>query len=144
MTHNLLSKSALIKFEFILDGPPVSQQARRRDRLRAWKVMVRQEAEKYWLSEQKATTGFVMLQVTYFYDAIAIDVDNIVKPIQDAIIGLAYVDDDQITDVLVRKRNLSSNFRIENMTPALAEGFSRGNEFLHIVVTDAPDQEVLI
>jgi crossover junction endodeoxyribonuclease RusA len=134
----------LIKFEFILDGPPVSQQARRRDRLRAWKVTVRQEAEKYWLSEQKATTGFVMLQVTYFYDAIAIDVDNIVKPIQDAIIGLAYVDDDQITDVLVRKRNLSSNFRIENMTSTLAEGFSRGNEFLHIVVTDAPDQEVLI
>ncbi len=134
----------MIKFEFILDGPPVSQQARRRDRLRAWKVTVRQEAEKYWLSEQKATTGFVMLQVTYFYDAIAIDVDNIVKPIQDAIIGLAYVDDDQITDVLVRKRNLSSNFRIENMTPTLAEGFSRGNEFLHIVVTDAPDQEVLI
>jgi len=134
----------LIKFEFILDGPPVSQQARRRDRLRAWKVTVRQEAEKYWLSEQKATTDFVMLQVTYFYDAIAIDVDNIVKPIQDAIIGLAYVDDDQITDVLVRKRNLSSNFRIENMTSTLAEGFSRGNEFLHIVVTDAPDQEVLI
>ena len=134
----------MIKFEFILDGPPVSQQARRRDRLRAWKVTVRQEAEKYWLSEQKATTGFVMLQVTYFYDAIAIDVDNIVKPIQDAIIGLAYVDDDQITDVLVRKRNLSSNFRIENMTPTLAEGFSCGNEFLHIVVTDAPDQEVLI
>lgn len=134
----------MIKFEFILDGPPVSQQARRRDRLRAWKVTVRQEAEKYWLSEQKATTGFVMLQVTYFYDAIAIDVDNIVKPIQDAIIGLAYVDDDQITDVLVRKRNLLSNFRIENMTSTLAEGFSRGNEFLHIVVTDAPDQEVLI
>ena len=134
----------MIKFEFILDGPPVSQQARRRDRLRAWKVTVRQEAEKYWLSEQKATTGFVMLQVTYFYDAIAIDADNIVKPIQDAIIGLAYVDDDQITDVLVRKRNLSSNFRIENMTSTLAEGFSRGNEFLHIVVTDAPDQEVLI
>jgi hypothetical protein len=25
----------------------------------------------------------------------------------------------------------------------LAEGFARGNEFLHIVVTDAPDQEVI-
>ncbi|WP_253274351.1 hypothetical protein [Myxosarcina sp. GI1] len=31
-----------------------------------------------------------MLQVTYFYDSVAMDVDNIVKPIQDAIIGLAY------------------------------------------------------
>jgi crossover junction endodeoxyribonuclease RusA len=106
-------------------------------------MTVRQEAEKYWSSEQKTATGLVMLQITYFYDSVKIDVDNIVKPIQDAIIGLAYVDDDQITDVLVRKRNLSGNFRVENMTSTLAEGFARGKEFLHIVVIDDPDQEVL-
>jgi Holliday junction resolvase RusA-like endonuclease len=105
---------------------------------------VRQEAETYWSSEQKTATGSVMLQITYFYDSVAMDVDNIVKPIQDAIIGLAYVDDDQVTDVLVRKRNLSGNFKVEDMTSILAEGFARGNEFLHIVVIDAPDQEVLI
>ncbi|MGF2037001.1 hypothetical protein [Nostoc sp. ChiVER01] len=66
------------------------------------------------------------------------------KPIQDAIKGLAYVDDNQVSDLLVRKRNLSSNFRIENMTSTLAGGFSRGNEFLYIVVIDAPNQEVII
>ncbi|MDM9383928.1 RusA family crossover junction endodeoxyribonuclease [Chlorogloeopsis sp. ULAP01] len=131
-------------FEFIVDGPPVSQQTRRREKLRLWKTLVRQEAQKYWSPEQKIATGLIMLQVTYFYDSVAMDVDNIVKPIQDAIIGLAYVDDDQITDAVVRKRNLSGNFRIENITPILAEGFARGNEFLHIVVTDAPDQEELI
>lgn len=134
----------MTRFEFIVDGPPVSQQARRRERLRAWKVAVRHEAEKYWSPEQKAATGLIMLQVTYFYDSVEIDVDNIIKPIQDAIIGLAYIDDAQITDVLVRKRNLSGNFKVENMTSTLAEGFSRGNEFLHVVVIDASDQEVLI
>jgi len=122
----------------------VSQQARRRERLRAWKALVRQEAERYWSSGQKAATGLVMLQITYFYDSVEVDVDNIVKPIQDAIIGLAYIDDAQVTDVLVRKRNLSGNFRVENMTSTLAEGFSRGNEFLHVVVIEAPDQEVLV
>ncbi len=127
-----------------MDGPPVSQQTRRSESLRAWKATVRQEAEKYWSSDQQPATGLVMLKVTYFYDSLAMDVDNIVKPIQDAIIGLAYVDDDQITDVLVRKRDLSGNFRVENITPILAEGFARGNEFLHIVVTDAPDQEVIV
>ncbi|WP_223342107.1 MULTISPECIES: RusA family crossover junction endodeoxyribonuclease [unclassified Synechocystis] len=127
-----------------MNGPPVSQQARRRERLRAWKIMVREEAEKYWPPEQKAAIGPIMLKITYFYDSVAIDVDNIVKPIQDAIIGLAYIDDDQVTDVLVSKRNLLGNFRVENMTPTLAEGFSRGNEFLHIVVSEAPDQEVVI
>jgi Holliday junction resolvase RusA-like endonuclease len=134
----------LERFEFIVDGPPVSQQTRRRERLRTWKIVVREEAEKYWPPGQKATIGPIMLKITYFYDSVPIDVDNIVKPIQDAIIGLAYIDDDQVTDVLVSKRNLSGSFRVENMTPTLAEGFSRGNEFLHIVVSDAPDQEVVI
>jgi Holliday junction resolvase RusA-like endonuclease len=130
-------------FEFIVNGPPVSQQTRRREKLRAWQATVRQEAEKYWDDEQQPATGLVMLKVTYFYNSYAMDVDNIVKPIQDAIIGLAYIDDEQITDVIVRKRDLSGNFRIENITPRLAEGLARGNEFLHIVVTDAPDQEVI-
>ena len=109
-----------------MDGPPVSQQTRRRDRLRAWQAKVRQEAEKYWSADQLQATGLVMLKVTYFYDFVSMDVDNIVKPIQDALIGLAYVDDKQITDVLVRKRDLSGNFRVENITPILAEGFARG------------------
>ena len=136
----------MTRFEFIVDGPPVSQQARKRGKgnpIQDWKKTVLQEAEKYWSSEQKTATGLVMLQITYFYDSVQIDVDNIVKPIQDAIKGLAYVDDKQVSDLLVRKRNLSGNFRIENMTSTLAEGFARGNEFLHIVVIDAPDQEVL-
>ncbi|WP_375478665.1 RusA family crossover junction endodeoxyribonuclease [uncultured Nostoc sp.] len=136
----------MTRFEFIVDGPPVSQQACKRgkgNRLQDWKKTVRQEAEKYWSSEQKTATGLVMLQITYFYDSVQIDVDNIVKPIQDAIKGLAYVDDNQVSDLVVRKRNLSGNFRIENMTSTLAEGFARGNEFLHIVVIDAPNQEVL-
>jgi Holliday junction resolvase RusA-like endonuclease len=133
----------LTRFEFIVNGPPVSQQARRRERLKAWKTTVRQEAEKNWSSEQKIAIGYVKLQITYFYDSLVIDVDNIAKPIQDAIIGLVYVDDNQVTDILVRKRNLSVNFKIENMTSTLAEGFARDNEFLHIVVSDAPDQEEL-
>jgi Holliday junction resolvase RusA-like endonuclease len=133
----------LAKFEFIVDGPPVSQQTRRRERLKAWKTTVRQAAEKYWSVDQKPATGLVMLQITYFYDSVAMDVDNLVKPIQDALVGLAYVDDNQVTDVLVRKRDLSGNFRVENMTSILAEGFAGGNEFLYIVVSDAPDQEVL-
>jgi crossover junction endodeoxyribonuclease RusA len=104
---------------------------------------VRREAERYWQAEALPTTGPVMVIVTYFYDSVSIDVDNIVKPIQDALEGLVYVDDEQVTDVLSRKRNLNSSFRVENISSVLAEGFSRGNEFLHIVVDDAPNQEVL-
>ncbi|MEB3312238.1 MAG: RusA family crossover junction endodeoxyribonuclease [Snowella sp.] len=84
-----------------------------------------------------------MLKITYFYDRVDMDVDSIAKPIQDALIGLVYVDDKQITDLLLRKRNLSGSFKLEEMTPILVEGFERRSEFLHIVVTEAPGQEVL-
>jgi crossover junction endodeoxyribonuclease RusA len=71
------------------------------------------------------------------------DVDNIPKPISDALKGLVYFDDEQVTDVLCRKRNLNSNLRVEKPSPVLAEGLSRGNEFLYIVVQEAPNQEVI-
>ncbi len=134
----------MTRFEFIVDGPPVSQQTRKRGKgkgLENWKNTVRQEAEKYWSSEQKTATGWVMLKITYFYDSDQIDVDNIPNPIIDALKGLAYVDDRQVSDLVVRKRNLS--MRKKDTPPILAEGFARGNEFLHIVVIDAPNQEVI-
>jgi Holliday junction resolvase RusA-like endonuclease len=33
----------------------------------------------------------------YIYEGTAADVDNIIKPIQDALKGLAYEDDEQVT-----------------------------------------------
>ena len=71
------------------------------------------------------------------------DIDNLPKPILDALKGLVYLDNTQITDVVCRKRNLNSDLRVENPSGVLAEGFSRDNEFLYIVVEDAPDQEVI-
>jgi crossover junction endodeoxyribonuclease RusA len=56
---------------------------------------------------------------------------------------LVYLDDEQVTDVSCRKRNLNINLGIENPSRVLAEGFRRGNEFLYIVVEEAPDQEVI-
>lgn len=133
----------MLPFEFIIDGPPVSQQTRRRDRLRAWIAEVKQEAGKYCMKETPPTTTTVMLQIIYLYESVSVDVDNIIKPIQDALKGLIYVDDDQVTDVLIRKRDLNGSFRVENPSRTLAEGFSRGNEFLYIVVEKSPDQEAL-
>lgn len=133
----------MLPFEFVIDGPPVSQQARRRERIREWRDQVRAIAEKQWPSEELPVTEPVMLTITYFYDKVAMDVDNIPKPISDAMKGLVYLDDEQMTDILCRKRNLSSVLRVDNPSEILAEGFSRGNEFLYIIVDTAPNQEVI-
>ena len=83
-----------------------------------------------------------MLTITYFYECASMDIDNIPKPIADALKGLVYLDDDQLTDMLCRKRNLNNSLRIENPSAVLAGGIDRGHEFLYIVVEEAPGQEV--
>jgi hypothetical protein len=84
-----------------------------------------------------------MLTINYFYESVSMDIDNLPKPISDALKGLVYLDDEQVTEVLCRKRNLTSDLRIENPSSVLADGFSRGKEFIYIVVEEAPDQEVI-
>ena len=82
-----------------------------------------------------------MLTITYFYDddSVPIDVDNIPKPVLDALKELVYLDDNQVTDILCRKRNLNSDLRIENPTEVLAEALDSGNKFLYVVIEEAPD-----
>ena len=84
-----------------------------------------------------------MLTITYLYDDVTMDVDNIPKPISDALNGIAFVDDDQVTDIVCRKRNINEDLRIESSSLMLNEAYRRGLHFLHIVVEEAPDQEVI-
>jgi crossover junction endodeoxyribonuclease RusA len=85
----------------------------------------------------------MMLTITYFYESVSMDINNIPKPISDALKGIVYLDDEQVTDVVCRKRDLTRSLRIESPSSVLADGLSRGNEFLYIVVEEAPDQEVI-
>ncbi|MGH7595681.1 MAG: RusA family crossover junction endodeoxyribonuclease [bacterium] len=132
----------MLPFEFVIDGPPVSQQARRREKVRQWRDEVRKVAAQNWPAGELPVAGPIMLTITSFYDSVSIDVDNIPKPICDALKGLVHEDDKQMTDVLCRKRNRNV-FRVKNPSSILADGLSRGNEFLYIVVNEAPDQEVI-
>ena len=85
------------------------------------------------------------LTVTYYHDgpAVRMDNDNLVKPIQDALNGLVYEDDNLITDTVVRKTDVNGRFHVRGMSPVLAGGFTVGQEFLHIRIEAAPDHGVL-
>lgn len=136
----------MLPFEFTVDGPPVSHQTRNTVRLRAWQQAVRIAAARRWPTGTLPVTERLRFTVTYYHDGVSvrIDNDNLVKPIQDALNGLIYVDDRQITDIHVRKTDLNGSFRVRGMSPVLAEGFCRGNEFLYVRVELAPDHEELI
>lgn len=133
----------MIPLEFVIPTRPVSQQARRQDRLRDWKDYVRELARGSWESDQPCETP-VAITVIYLYDEAALDADNIVKPIQDALVGLVFEDDAQVTDIVVRKRVRRGTFRLDNATPTLAAGFDLDSEFVYVSVTDAPPQDELL
>lgn len=131
----------MIPFEFIIPGPPVSQQTRRRQRLLEWKTVVRQAAEVRWPEGDTPFDGMLEIRITYYYESDAPDVDNIIKPIQDALEGLVYVDDSQVVNARSRKRDIDGSFRIRGISGLVAEAFSRGEDFLHVKIVEPEDLE---
>jgi len=107
----------MLPFEFVIAGPAVSQQTRRRAHRRALIDRVRRQAERHWPGESPQETGPVALTLTYLHGAVGGDLDNIAKPVLDALKGLVLYDDDQVTDLVLRKRSLSAVLTIENPSP---------------------------
>ena len=71
------------------------------------------------------------------------DVDNIIKPIQDALIGLVFSDDSIVADVVSRRRQLGGMFDLTGVSPVLVEGFEHGGEFVYIHIADSRQEKLL-
>jgi len=105
---------------------------------------VREAAARYWSSTHAPANGPVCLTLVYLYDEAALDVDNVIKPIQDALIGLAFPSDSLVTDAISRRRQLRGAFDLTRVSSVLIEGFEYGGEFVYVHVGDAPPQEQLL
>lgn len=129
-------------FDFCVKGPPISQQASGASKAR-WKAKVLVAAQAHWPAAKAAFTQPLSVRVTYYYEGAALDVDNMLKPILDSLVGLVYGDDAQVSDCNGRKRDINGSFRVRGLSPHLATAFSDGNEFLHIEILDPPDHQDL-
>ena len=83
-----------------------------------------------------------MVTITCFYRNRQFDLDNILKPILDAINGLIYEDDKQITDLHSHKRVLSADLEARSPSSVLSRALARPTPIVHIIVDHAPDQGV--
>lgn len=131
-----------IPLEFTIDGSPVSQQARKRQLVRQWQQEVRNVAEREWKGEPPVAEE-LMVTIIYVYDAIPLDIDNIPKPILDALQGLVFINDNQITDLICRKRDMNTELQVQYFSPALDEALDSSMPFVHIIIGNAPDQEMI-
>lgn len=133
----------MLPFEFVIPQRPVSQQARRKARLREWMDFVAEHARLAINEPRELAKDPVALRLLYLYDDAALDADNILKPIQDALIGVLLEDDSVISDVEIRRRWLRTTFTLNAVSPVLAAGLALGREFVHVASSDAPVQDVL-
>ena len=86
------------------------------------------------------------MTVVYYRErqSVLIDHDNMIKPIQDALAGLIYKNDRQITDAQTRKTNIDGRFRLRHLSAVYARAFGGGRDFVYIRIEEAPSHEELL
>jgi hypothetical protein len=52
------------------------------------------------------------MTVTFYRDSVLGDVDNLTKPVLDALQGVAYINDRQVSDVSAGRRDINGRFRV--------------------------------
>jgi crossover junction endodeoxyribonuclease RusA len=112
----------MLPFEFTIKGPPVSSQTKNRQRLQQWKADVRQAAIARVVAGAVPVGIPVRISTTYYYEGDTPNVDNIIKPIQDALCGVVFVDDDQCQETKSRKRPLNGSYQIKGSFRRPASG----------------------
>ena len=126
-------------FEFLVRQRPVSHQTKSRANLQRWKAFVALEAARTWPSGGPWLTGDLRFTLVYLANDSPADIDNIIKPIQDALVGMVYEDDALISDVDSHRRLLSEPIDVTDLPPLLRSGVAEGAECVYVRVTDAAD-----
>jgi hypothetical protein len=135
----------LFPFEFHLVGTPISLQGRAAS-IQRWKAEVK-EAAQHRIAE---TIEWLWLEpeplalIIYYFPAAPMggDIDNIVKPIMDALVGVAYLDDKSIERITAQKFEPELNWAFsapsEQLSAALdtAVGSERAIPVIYVHVSN--------
>lgn len=124
-------------FEFVVEGPAVSLKAHKTNprRYRKWIRTVRAAAQKERSRGSRPTRSQnITVSITNYYSLAPPDVDNIIKPLLDAMETVVYIDDKQVRKVISEKVDLTRMASIHDPSPLLATSLEKYTEVLHIIV----------
>jgi crossover junction endodeoxyribonuclease RusA len=106
--------------EFVVRGTPISTGASRRSKAK-WRAKVSAAATTALGNDYAVVADVVRATVVAFYVDTDLDLDNILKPILDAMNGLVYVDDFQVTNIVAAKRDVAGSYVLTDASPVLVE-----------------------
>lgn len=128
--------------EFIVYGTAVSSQASTRSR-RRWKMEVKDASLSampeghFWFEGPAALT-------LYYFPSVAMigDVDNIIKPIQDALTGHVLKDDSQIDRVLAQRFNPETAIPFSEPSKVLTKAITSSESVLYVKISNDPYEDI--
>ena len=120
-------------YNIIVRGTPKSVHSSPRSR-NTWKSHVATRASSEFSAPLEGND--LRVKITVFYNGVpTFDADNVSKPICDAMCGIAYHDDNQIMERIVRMKSLDGAYRIKGVPRELAVAMSDGDNFVWIAIS---------
>lgn len=123
--------------EFLVHGTPVSLQARRAEAKAAWRDRIRTASTDQLPSPHFSSEENIAITLYYFpVEPMQGDLDNIVKPILDALSRHVYIDDQQVERILVQKFEPDRLQPVGRLTPTLEQALEADRPVLYVRITN--------
>jgi Holliday junction resolvase RusA-like endonuclease len=115
----------------------VSHQAASSAHKQAWRDFVFGRAMQEWRARPLVGWPLKFVMVYLSDDPSPGDINNFVKPVQDALSGCVYADDAMVRDVSAHFRYLGEPNAISGLPGMLAEALVRGDTCVYVAVHDS-------
>ncbi len=117
-----------IRHSFAVIGTPVSSQGSSESK-RKYQKTVTEAASKNVVNPVKGNER-IRIEIDWFSEGFQNkpDVDNMVKPVQDALKGILFVDDDQVVSVEARKHDIRSAIHFTDEPLCVIEPLMSGHK----------------
>ncbi len=130
--------------EFLVKGTPVSLQAKRAEAKQEWKARVKAASKAVIPDPHFASDERIAVTLYFLPDGLMQgDIDNIVKPILDALSSHIYLDDAQVERVLVQEFEPGNIFDFKNPSRKFAAALEEEKPVLYIRVSNNPHEDLL-
>ena len=128
--------------EFVVNGAAVSLQAPGPSRAR-WQEKIRAAMRRVHPDDAWATAQPVAVTLYYFPEnPMQGDIDNIVKPVLDALAPNLYIDDSQVERVVAQRFNPKRRFNFAKPSAILSDAIKQSSSALYVRVSNDPHEDL--
>jgi crossover junction endodeoxyribonuclease RusA len=129
--------------QFLVKGVAVSSQAKGSRGKDAWKEAIRSASLAQLPVGHFASDGPISVTIYCFPgDDMQGDIDNIIKPILDAMGKQVYIDDKQVERVVAQRFDEGQLFQFDNPSTELEAAMSGQKPLVYVKVSNNPHEEL--